>query len=62
MKQVKPNMTNKTVYIQTFDLLEHSNRKLFGIINIIIIKIIIIKIINRKLFPLSIRLAKKKFS
>ena len=29
MKQVKPNMANKTVYIQTFDLLEHSNQKLF---------------------------------
>ena len=29
MKQVKPNMTNKIVYIQTFDLLEHSNWNLF---------------------------------
>ena len=29
MKQVKPNMTNKIVYIQTFNLLEDSNWNLF---------------------------------
>ena len=29
MKQVKLNVTNKIVYIQTFDLLEHSNWNLF---------------------------------